>query len=206
MGTLPANLAAAYEWIDSASEWPDALKDPNGYSKVAAENYSETHPLEAAANPISAVELIQVIDFMRQNHDPKVIALAIEADCSPEEIEVSRYSDLEFEIGNQTWIVATDSEADDLANERTRETLWAFNSSFLSGYISALRSASAVKAFDRMREELCEGANDLVSAMLGDNLDRCVSDAISADGRGHCLAGYDGFERECSGFYLYRVN
>jgi hypothetical protein len=33
-----------------------------------------------------------------------------------------------------------------------------------------------------------------------------ADEAISADGRGHFLSGYDGNENEQDGFYIYRTN
>ena len=37
MTPCPESLCAAYDWIDSAGEWPDALSDPT-YAHEAAEN------------------------------------------------------------------------------------------------------------------------------------------------------------------------
>lgn len=57
-----------------------------------------------------------------------------------------------------------------------------------------------------MQGKLCESANSLVKSLIVD-LDHFVSDAISADGRGHFLSGYDGVEIELDGdFYAYRTN
>ena len=61
------------------------------------------------------------------------------------------------------------------------------------------------KAFRKMQSELCEDANEIVKAIIT-NMDEFVSDAISADGRGHFLAGYDGEENEQDEFYIYRTN
>ena len=41
-GALPADLHAAFDWIDSANEWPAALADPDGYSAAAYTN-AATH-------------------------------------------------------------------------------------------------------------------------------------------------------------------
>jgi hypothetical protein len=71
--------------------------------------------------------------------------------------------------------------------------------------VPALRDDRALAAFDKMRETLCEDANELVQSMVGDRLDELVTDAIGADGRGHFLASYDGDEVEGGAAYLYRI-
>lgn len=113
-----------------------------------------------------------------------------------------------FEHDGETFAYAADDDAADAAaKEAARDSLWAFNSEFLSGYIPALRNTRARVAFDKMREALCEDASELVAAMLGDNIDRMLQDAIGADGRGHFLASYDSEERDAEGRpgFTYRL-
>lgn len=98
-----------------------------------------------------------------------------------------------------------DEAADVAARAAILESLWAFRSEFLRDYVPALRDDKARAAFDKMRESLCEDANELVRSMVGERLDELVSDAIGADGRGHFLASYDGDEVEEGAAYLYRV-
>jgi hypothetical protein len=104
-------------------------------------------------------------------------------------------------------VAATDALADHAARLAIAESLWAFNTAFLAGFIPALRHRAAAAAFDKMREARCEDATELVSTMLGDNLSRFVAAAIAADGRGHFLSPYDGEEIEGDdGSYSYRIN
>ena len=56
-----------------------------------------------------------------------------------------------------------------------------------------------------MQQELCEDANEIVKAIITD-INEFIEDAISSDGRGHFLNGYDGTEEELNGFYIYRTN
>lgn len=138
------------------------------------------------------------------------IHLGIAADDMDADIDVSRYDDTELEYGRQSYRVLTDEEADEAAIAAATDSLWAFNVSFLSRYVPALRDARAAKAWTKVQGELCEDAGPLVEAMLGDRLDEAMSDAISEDGRGHYLSGYDGEESEqrVEGvpFYIYRTN
>jgi hypothetical protein len=55
-----------------------------------------------------------------------------------------------------------------------------------------------------MQSKLCEDAAPLIEALI-DDMDAFIRDAISADGRGHFLAGYDHEEHEENGWSLYRV-
>ena len=56
---------------------------------------------------------------------------------------------------------------------------------------------------------MCEGANEPLTAMIKD-FDHFVDDAVSCDGRGHFLAGYDHQENEITfngiTYYIYRRN
>lgn len=134
--------------------------------------------------------------------DPRILALAKHLDCDPDEI-TEGYGDNRFEHGRAEYLVLTDDEADEAARERIEESLWAFNTSFLRAHAPSLSSASAEKAIAKVQEELCEGANELIAALIP-NMAAFVRDAIAADGRGHFLAGYDGEENEEGSFYIYR--
>ena len=137
------------------------------------------------------------------------IHLGIAADDMDVDIDVSRYDDTVLEYGREEYRVLTDEEADEAAAAAATDSLWAFNVSFLSRYVPALRDSRAAKAWTKVQGELCEEAGPLVEALLGDRLDEAMRDAISEDGRGRFLAGYDGEESEqrVEGvtFYIYRT-
>jgi hypothetical protein len=127
-------------------------------------------------------------------------------------IEPTEYDDCLFEIGSQEYLVLTDEEADDRCHNEMIESLWAFNASFLIPWMPCYKDMSRreAEAFEEClketQEKLCEGATPLIKSMLGANLEDCLNDAISADGRGHFLARYDGEENEQGEFFIYRVN
>lgn len=120
------------------------------------------------------------------------------------------HDDASIKVDGKQYVVLTDEEATERCKERIRESLWAFNVSFLAQYIPALRGTRVQNAWDKAVRELCEDATPLVEAMLGGELDEFCDDAIGADGRGHFLAGYDGDENEAevegTTYYIYREN
>lgn len=124
----------------------------------------------------------------------KVTALAQSQDMSIEDAIDA------FENGD--WLIYDDAEADDAVAEYIKQSLWAFNASFLSR-----RTDLPEEIFTALQDK-CEGANDAFLALVEkhDSLDDFVDAAVSADGRGHFLSSYDGEEIEHSDFYLYRVN
>lgn len=139
--------------------------------------------------------------------DPRIVALGkLTGDFDFSE---ARYGDNRYESGRVTYLVLTDDEADEAAAEAIKNSLWAFNSSFISGHTKKGLSNAAQKALQEAQVKLCEGANDLVESMI-DDLDDFIKDAIRADGRGHFLSSYDGEEREESvggtTYYIYREN
>lgn len=111
------------------------------------------------------------------------------------------------------YLVCTDEEADEAAKENILDSLWAFNASFIMSHMkykaNGREYSDLKKAIEKMQGELCESANCLIKSMI-DDLDHFVSDAISADGRGHFLTTYDNEENEIDfdgvTYFIYRLN
>ena len=118
----------------------------------------------------------------------------------------SNYDESLFECGHE-YMVLTEPEADEKVREYIKESLWAFNASFLSSFTDLPE-----EIFEAMQEQ-CEGANDTILKLVennGSGLSNLVEDAIGADGRGHFISSYDGQEYEASvngnDYYIYRTN
>ena len=115
----------------------------------------------------------------------------------------------ENESGDK-YMVLTDDEADIEAENRIRESLWAFNADFILKHTNFYRISTEeedqvfINSLKVMQNTLCENANDLVYAMIED-IDIFIGGAIEADGRGHFISMYDGEENEQNGFYIYRM-
>jgi hypothetical protein len=146
--------------------------------------------------------------------DPRVRALAAHLGCEIDEIDESRYQPndneaTDFEAEGKEFRVLTDDEADEAASAYIKDSLWAFSPNFLVEHMGL--PYDAVPMLRSFAEKECEGANDTFRAMVKD-FDGLVRDAISSDGRGHFLGGYDfNFEEneaEIDGetFYIYRTN
>ena len=137
----------------------------------------------------------------------KLETLAEFLEVDTDEITESEYYDNGFSYGNQEYLVLTDEEADKKVADEIRETLWAFNPSFILDHsvIAENYNDKVLVALGKMLGELCEGANELVFAMLED-FDDFVEDAVMSDGRGHFLSHYDGCENELNDYYIYRVD
>lgn len=146
------------------------------------------------------------------NTDPRIQALSRHLVCDVDDITPSAYIDNGFDANGKEWLVLTDAEADESSRARVTEDLWAFNASFVIAHCNLDDSDAVVRAFTKMQEELCEDATPFVRAIIEGTvgLERFVSDAINADGRGHFLSQYDGEEVEekvgDEYFYLYRLN
>ena len=97
--------------------------------------------------------------------------------------------DAESYINDDDYLVLTDEEADDRAHDEIAEMVWAFRPSFLVAHTGVTE-----EAIEKL-QEMCEGANDALTSMIKD-FDHFVADAVSSDGRGHFLSGYDGNEHE----------
>jgi hypothetical protein len=117
---------------------------------------------------------------------------------------------LELEAEGNSYLVLTDTEADEKTTEYIENTAWAFNADFIISECGL--DLSGVDSLRKMQEETNENANDFILSLIKKTcgLDEFVESAISADGRGHFLASYDGDENEQKEgdtyFYIYRTN
>lgn len=134
----------------------------------------------------------------------KLEALAKYLETVVDELTPSRHTDdgSVVDYGDQSWLVFTDDEADKWARCQILDSLWAFKSSFLSAHIEDLGR----EAIELIQNKPHEDANPVFRKLIRD-LDHFVDDAISCDGRGHFLSGYNGEEIELDGgFFAYRQN
>lgn len=127
---------------------------------------------------------------------PKILALAHHLDSID-------FEDVEGYIDND-YLVYTDEEADEAVREYIEETVWAFSPTFLQAHITGVDS----EAISAVQDNLSEGANDVLKAMIND-FDHFVDDALSSDGRAHFLSTYDGEETtiqvDRTVYYIYRI-
>ena len=104
--------------------------------------------------------------------------------------------------GYPEWLGVTLNEqynTDEKVREHIKETVWAFNPTFLVSHSGIER-----EVFERLQDS-CETANDAILKLIRD-FDKFVDDAVGTDGRGIFLAGYDHYEPQQGDFYLYRTN
>jgi hypothetical protein len=144
-----------------------------------------------------------------QGWEDKQIVLALHLECNPDELSEETYDHYgltRFSLGNQEYAIGTDSEADEAAKEYVKDSVWAFNASFiLSECDLPSEMEDAIKA---LQSDKCEGANDALLALVEKctTLENFTQSAISADGRGHFLSGYAGDVNEEGDFFIYRLN
>lgn len=137
------------------------------------------------------------------DRDLRVSSLAAHLGIDAEDITDASYGENQFDADGGEYLVLTDSEADDRAAEYIKDSLWAFNASFLSEFTDLPE-----EVFKGLQDK-CEGANDTFATLVErapGGIKLFVEQAISADGRGHFMSSYDGEENEQGEFYIYRVN
>lgn len=186
--------------------------DPDDDEKYDFINSYEYYKTLSDEDLIVAIK--EAIDTKISECEPKARAAAKYFDCNPDEVDLESYDHYGLEVysyGREEVAVGTEEEADDAADEEIKNSLWAFNVSFIESHMrgSYPLSERSSKALEKMLGELCEDANDIVEALI-DDMDEFVKDAISSDGRGNFLSQYDGEENEVEVdgdiYYVYRVN
>jgi hypothetical protein len=117
-----------------------------------------------------------------------------------------------FQADGREWLVLTDVEADEMAEDEVKSLIWAVKPDFICKHSSALEAAGkdALDCLADVQAKLCEDAQPVVKALI-DDLDAFIADAVHTDGRGHFLAGYDGEERvytddDGEDWFIYAVN
>lgn len=135
--------------------------------------------------------------------DEQIQALAKHLNLDNEDLRMITENGDYYSFGNQEYLVLTDDEADQRAEEYIKDSAWAFNPSFLASH------SKVDEDVFKILSEKCESSNDAVLSLI-DNFDDFVSDAISSDGRGHFISSYDGDENieEIKGteYFIYRIN
>ena len=155
-------------------------------------------------NQVEQVE-IKKDDDLTQNE--KVKALKNHLQLNDEEANQITSEHFEhgdhFHFGEQEYLVLTDDEAEELATDYIKESVWAFNSSFLSSHTGIDEDVF------KLLSEKCESSNDAILSMIKD-FDHFVYDAICSDGRGHFIAHYDHDEHieqiNNTEYFIYRNN
>ena len=124
--------------------------------------------------------------------------------------EISCYDDrneysCETEPGE--YMVLTEDEADDMVEQQIKDSVWAFNKSFLNSH--SMPIANMTDACFMKIQEMCEDANETILRLI-DDVEHFINDAIMWDGRGHFLSSYDGQENEVQigkkYYFIYRTN
>lgn len=116
-----------------------------------------------------------------------------------------KYSDITKEgktiyyIGNKEYLVLNDKEAQTRCEEDIKQSIWAFNSSFLSFHTGI--NEDIIKSV----QEHCEGSNNMLLNSI-ENIEKFINEAISLHGRGHFISYYDGHEHEQDDLFIYRLN
>ena len=117
-------------------------------------------------------------------------------------------NEIEHMFAKGEYMVCTDETADSSARGQILSMLWAFQPDFLAG-----ETGLPAELFSCLQEKLSENCNGTILTLVRSTCGESafVDAAVSADGRGHFLATYDGDEIEYTTkssktVFVYRVN
>lgn len=98
----------------------------------------------------------------------------------------------DYEATGSHYLVLTDEEADEKAQEYVESSAWAFNAGFLASF-----TGMPTEMFEAIQDK-CEDANDSVlhCIKMAGGIEKFAERAVHTDGRGHFLSSYDGREEE----------
>jgi SET domain-containing protein len=149
--------------------------------------------------------VIKALEPIVKNLDnPRIKALAKYLGLTKEDEQDIYYESYDiYCFGNEEYLVLTDDEADEKVAEYIKDSVWAFNPSFLSSH------SGIDQEIFKLLQDKCESANEAILKLIKD-FDEFVQDAIGKDGRGHFLSSYDGYENDHEHdnetYYIYQIN
>ena len=110
-------------------------------------------------------------------------------------------------VDGMEYLVLTDEEANEKAQEYIEDSLWAFKAEFILETCELDSSSNVTHSLREMLGGLCEKCNDFIRALIEGTcgIDAFVEAAILADGRGQFLNTYDGKEGEQDGYFIYCI-
>jgi len=140
----------------------------------------------------------------------RVNALAKFMDVPVEYVEEdTQYGETTYFVSGKEFLVYTDEEANEKAEENIKNSLWAFQPAFIIEHSSILDKDKGSYEILEAIQEKCEGGNDAVTKLI-DDIEYFVEAAILADGRGHFLNSYDSEEYSSTyrnkKYFIYRNN
>jgi len=152
-------------------------------------------------NQVEQVEIKKDDDLIKNE---RVKALQNHLELNDEEAnQITLENGEYFHFCDKEYLVLTEDEAEEKAKDYIKQSVWAFNSSFLSSHTGIDEDVF------KLLSEKCESSNDAILSMIKD-FDHFVSDAISTDGRGHFISNYDSWEHieeiNNTEYFIYRTN
>jgi len=131
----------------------------------------------------------------------KIQTMAEFLECDVDQVDVETYDKNAFSCGSLSgeYLILTDEEADQSAEDYIKDSVWAFNPSFLASH------TGIDEEIFEMLQDKCESSNEVITNSIKD-MEEFIADAIWADGRGHFISSYDGEEEELNDFFIYRIN
>ena len=128
----------------------------------------------------------------------KIQTMAELVECDVDQVDVATYDGNVFSCGSLEYLILTDEEADQVAEDYIKDSVWAFNPSFLASH------TGIDEEIFEMLQDKCEDSNEVILNSITD-IDGFIDDAIDRDGIAHFLSTYDGEEEELNDFFIYRI-
>lgn len=116
--------------------------------------------------------------------------------------DVVEVCDNQYNTPKGEYLVLEETEADLCAKEYIKHSVWAFNADFVARMTGLDRRIFI--ALQNQYEDSNEQVLKLIDQTCG--IDDFVFNAISEDGRGHFIGGYDGKEHFYGDYYIYKLN
>lgn len=131
----------------------------------------------------------------------KLQTMAEFLECDVDQVDVETYDNNAFSCGSSSgeYLILTNEEADQSAEDYIKDSVWAFTPSFLE------RHTGIDEEIFEMLQDKFESSNEVITNSIKD-MEEFIADAIGSDGRGHFISSYDGEEEELNDFFIYRIN
>lgn len=165
---------------------------------------------ERAGEPLDKMEDADLIDLIKEKtsfdgRDAELCAALVRMfELSENDLEDISIDGVRVTVQGTDYTAGNEEEMTEAVTEDIKQTLWAFNSSFLAN-----QTDLPEEVFTALQPQ-CENANDAIEKLIDRScgMESFVESAVSEDGRGHFLNRYDGTEEnttvEGTKYFAYR--
>lgn len=133
----------------------------------------------------------------------KVVTLSRYTGVIPEDVSLKNDNTFIFEVLGDKYLVCTNEEANELAADHIKGSLWTYTPDFISKHSTL--SSDLINNIIKLWINSNQPTNSIIIKLIKD-MDKFIEDVIAIKSRGVILSTHDGKEFNSGKYYIYQIN